>query len=120
MMMRDEENVQVVRRGECAVVCPRGYLNGATGERIDEACSRLLAEGTDRIVINFGQTETINTMGVANLVSVLEKVGRDHGAVCFSNLPEPSRRMLDVLDISRGVLVFDDESEALAHLESGA
>ena len=115
-MMSEHPILEVERHDDCAVLRPRGYLNGAAGERIDAACARLLVEGTAKIVINFIHTETINTMGVANLVSVLEKVGRDRGAVCFSNLPSVSRRMLDVLDISRVVLIFDDESSALAHL----
>lgn len=115
-MMSDEQTVEVVRREGCAVVYPRGYLNGATGEKLDRVCGDLLQQGNDRIVINFSRTETINTMGVANLVAVLEKVGRDRGAVCFSDLLPTNRRMLDVLDISRGVLVFDHETDALRHL----
>ena len=115
-MMMQNTVLEVERHEDCAVLRPHGYINGVAGEQIDAACSRLLGDGTAKIVINFAHSETINTMGIANLVSVLEKVGRDHGAVCFSNLPTVSRRMLDVLDISRAVLIFDDELAALKHL----
>jgi len=114
--MEPESRVQIVEHGTHAVVCPRGYLNGPAGEEIDAACGELLRRGTDRILINFAQVETINTMGIANLVSVLEKIGRRNGVVCFSNLGASSRQIFDVLDISRAVLIFDDEPEALAHL----
>ena len=71
--------MEIVERDDHAVVYPSGYLNGPTGEQIDSACAELIRKGTDHIIINFMKTETINTMGIANLVSVLEKVGRRSG-----------------------------------------
>ena len=111
-----ETVVEVMEHSDHAVVYPHGYLNGATGELIDSVCAELIEKGESRIIINFKATETINTTGIANLVSILEKVGSRNGVVCFSNLLKTNRQILDVLDISRAVLIFEEEGEAAEHL----
>jgi anti-anti-sigma factor len=116
LQMDKEYPVDIVEHTNHAVVYPNGYLNGSTGEKIDAACNELMHKGQDRIIINFGNVETVNTMGIANLVSVLEKVGHREGVVCFSNLSDSNRQIFDVLDISRAVLIFDDEAQACTHL----
>ena len=115
--MSAQEKVNMVEHEDHAVVYPQGYLNGPVGEAMDDACAGLLRRGLNRIVINFGQTETMNTMGVASLVSILEKTGRRGGVVCFSNLLSANRDALDALEISRAVLIFEDETAASQHLK---
>lgn len=116
--MKKETHLDISEHVHHAVVYPRGYLNGSTGQEISTACNSLIHKGQNRIIINFGQVETINTMGIATLVSVLEKIGRNNGVVCFSNLGKSSRQIFDVLDISRAVLIFDEENQALQHLQA--
>ena len=116
--MQQPMAVNIVEHTDHAVVYPQGYLNGPTGEEIDAACSTLVRKGQNRIVINFKEIETINTIGISNLISILEKVGHRQGVVCFSNLEPSSRQIFDVLDISRAVLIFDNEEEAARHLRA--
>lgn len=116
--MIQPDKMQIDERGSYAVVYPRGYLNGPLGEAIDTACGDLLRKGLNRILVNFSEIETMNTMGVSSLISVLEKAGRRGGVVCFSNLLQANRMALDVLDLSRAVLIFEDEESASKHLQS--
>lgn len=108
--------MQIAEHPHHAVVYPEGYLNGSVGKEIDQTCASLVRKGHRRIIINFNSIETINTMGIANLISVLEKVGNRNATVCFSNLLSSNRQMLDVLDISKAVLIFEDEAQACEHL----
>jgi anti-anti-sigma factor len=110
--------VDIVERDNHAVLYPRGYLNGPLGEKIDSMCADLIHKGKNRILINFSQTETMNTMGVASLVSILEKVARRKGEICFSNVLSTNRQILDVLDISRAVLIFESEEDASRHFQA--
>jgi len=107
--------LNVVEREEYVVLCPKGYLNGAMGKELVKMSERLARDGHERILIDFGSIETINTMGIASLVSVLEKVPRRGGKVCFCDLGASNRDVLDVLDISSAVLIFAHEAEAAAH-----
>jgi anti-anti-sigma factor len=111
-------SVEMLERGDHVVLYPKGYLNGPLGARIDQACADLILKGRDRVIINFSQIETMNTMGVASLVSILEKVSRNNGMICFTDLLPTNKQLLDVLDISRAVLIFDSEDQALAHIDN--
>jgi anti-anti-sigma factor len=110
--------VDVHDHGDHAVLYPSGYLNGPTGRDIEQACADLMQQGQRRLVINFCHIETINTMGIANLVGLLEKVGRREAAVCFCNLLPANRQILNALDISPAVLIFNSEEDAQKHLRS--
>ncbi len=105
----------VVEREAYVVLYPKGYLNGTMGKELVSVSERLAREGHERILIDFGGIETINTMGIASLVSVLEKVPRRGGKVCFCDIGASNREVLDVLDISSAVLIFGDEAEAAEH-----
>lgn len=109
--------VDVKANGNYAVIAPQGYLNGAMGQEIDETCARLIREGARGLVLNFADVETMNTMGVASLVSILEKSASHEGLICFAQVGGANRQLLDVLDISRAVLIFDTVEQARAHLE---
>lgn len=112
--------MEVIEYTDHAVVYPQGYLNGPMGQDVDAVCGELVRKGHDQIIINFHKIETMNTMGIANLVSVLEKMGHRSGVVYFCNLLSTNRQILDVLDISRSVLIFEDEAAARQHLQDRA
>jgi len=107
--------VEIAERAGLAILYPSGYLNGPTGQQIDQACHDLVRRGYDQILINFSRLDPITTTGIGILVAVLESVGRRNGVVCFSNLLAPNRQVLDVLDISNAVLIFDEEEQAVQH-----
>ncbi len=112
----DESDIDVIESVECAVLKPRGYLNGDLGERLEEACLALVSRGNRNLVVSFRETETVNTTGISSLVSALEKVSRRGGFLCLSDLGVTNRQVLDVLDLSRAVLIFETEDEARRHL----
>lgn len=112
--------VQVKEQKGHAIILPQGYLNGALGDAIDQTCGNLIAQGKTHILINFSEIETMNTMGVASLVSVLEKVSRRKGIIYFTHLVDTNRQLLDVLNISRAVLIFDTDEKATEHLQQQA
>lgn len=107
--------LDIVESEDHVVVYPKGYLNGQMGRELVETAEGLAGKGWHNILICFGNIETINTMGIAGLVSVLEKVPRRGGTVHFCDLGPSNREMLDVLDISRAVLIFENEQDAVEH-----
>ena len=71
---------------DAAVIYPGAYLNQLRGERIEGQCEELLASGVRRIVINFEETELINSIGISILLGVIESVNGAQGALVLSNL----------------------------------
>jgi anti-anti-sigma factor len=74
-----------------AVIYPGPDLNQLRGEAIESRCQELLREGVRSIVINFGETELINSIGISILLGVIEAVNEAAGTLFLSNLSASSR-----------------------------
>ena len=57
---------------ETAVVLAGDYLNKLTGEKIERECKRRLASGVKTIVVNFAETQIVNSIGVSILLGVID------------------------------------------------
>jgi hypothetical protein len=64
-----------------AVLYPGPYLNQLRGESIERHCQELLADGVRHIVINFAETELINSIGISILLGVIEAVNEARGTL---------------------------------------
>jgi anti-anti-sigma factor len=115
-------NFTVISRmaGDAAVIHPQGYLNNLAGESLVQECNRFVESGTQKIVLNFGETDFINSIGVSLLLGIIERLRECGGALCFSNLSSSHRDTFDMLGITKYILVFEREEEALEHLKGVA
>ena len=62
-----------------AIIYPGPYLNQLRGEDIENRCQELLQNGINRLVINFQETELINSIGISILLGVIEAVNDAKG-----------------------------------------
>ena len=99
-----------------AVLYPGPYLNQLRGERIEERCQELLATGVRRIVINLGETELINSIGISILLGVIEAVNNASGKLMLSNLSASNRELFEMLGLMSHAEIEDTEESALARL----
>jgi anti-anti-sigma factor len=99
-----------------AVIYPGPYLNQLRGEDIEERCRQLLAEGVQRIVINFEETELINSIGVSILLGVIEAVNEADGMIVLSNLSHSNRELFAMLGLLSHVCTEETEAGALERL----
>ena len=96
-----------------AVIYSGPYLNQLRGEAIENRCQDLLAEGVRRIIINFEETELINSMGISILLGVIEAVGDARGVLALSNLSASNRELFEMLGLMSHVRVAETEETAL-------
>ncbi|MEK6300872.1 MAG: STAS domain-containing protein [Acidobacteriota bacterium] len=99
-----------------AVLYPGPYLNQLRGERIEERCHELLAAGVTRIVINLGETELINSIGISILLGVIEAVNNAEGKLMLSNLSSSNRELFEMLGLMSHAEIEETEESALARL----
>lgn len=99
---------------DAAVIYPGTYLNQLRGERIESQCQELLATGVRRIVINFEETELINSIGISILLGVIESVNRAEGTLVLSNLSNSNRELFEMLGLLSHLEMVDTEELALA------
>lgn len=98
---------------DAAVIYPGLYLNQLRGESIENQCERFLAEGVRRIVINFEETELINSIGISILLGVIESVNHSQGSLILSNLNISNRELFEMLGLMSHVEIVDSEEIAL-------
>src|SRR6185436_21100529 len=99
-----------------AVIYPGIYLNQLRGESIETQCQELLAGGIRNIVINFEETELINSIGISILLGVIESVNHSRGTLVLSNLNASNRELFEMLGLMSHVEMLDTEEVALAKL----
>jgi len=102
--------------GTTAVVYASGYLNKLTGERIERECRRQLDSGCRALVIDFSDTELVNSIGVSILLGIIDVAERNGAEVVFSDVNNQTRALFDMLGLTRLVAVAKDENEALTNL----
>ena len=62
--------------GETAIIYASDYLNKLSGERIERECRYQLQSGCRALVINFQNTELVNSIGVSVLMGVIDAAER--------------------------------------------
>jgi anti-anti-sigma factor len=101
---------------EAAVIYPGPYLNQLRGEDVERQCEEFLASGVRRIVINFEETELINSIGISILLGVIESVNHMQGTLMLSNLNASNRELFEMLGLMSHVEMVETEELALVKL----
>jgi len=96
-----------------AIIYPGPYLNQLRGEDIENLCQAFLKQGINRIVINFQETELINSIGISILLGVIEAVNDAEGCLVLSNLSATNRELFEMLGLLGHVRIEDSEQSAL-------
>ena len=96
-----------------AIIYPGPYLNQLRGEDIENHCEELLQNGINRLVINFQETELINSIGISILLGVIEAVNDARGMLVLSNLSATNRELFEMLGLLGHIRIEDNEESAL-------
>ena len=109
-----ETPVQARCIGDTAIIYASDYLNKLSGERIERECKRQLESGCRALVINFRDTELVNSIGVSILMGVIDASERSNARLIFSDVNGQTANLFELLGLTRHVSVAKDETEALA------
>ncbi len=90
---------------ETAVVLAGDYLNKLTGEKIERECKVRLEQGCRQIVVDFSQTEIINSIGISILLGVIDSAENSGAKVIFSDLNPESVELFETLGLTRHVTI---------------
>ena len=107
--------------GDVAVVYAGDYVNKLSGQRIERECVQRIERGCRALVINFRDTELVNSIGVSILLGVIDAAERRGARVAFSNVSPHTVKLFELLGLTRLVVLADSDEAALATLrEFGA
>ena len=95
-----------------AIVKVSGYLSGQAGEALEEEVGRLLVQGKRSIVIDFGETEMVNSVGVSILIGVIEKARESKASLSFSSLTQVNEEIFRLMGLHHHVPFVDHAAGA--------
>ena len=102
--------------GTTAVVYASDYLNKLTGERIERECKKQLDSGARALVIDFSDTELVNSIGISILLGIIDIAEKGGALVVFSDVNNETVQLFEMLGLTRHVVLAKDEQEALSSL----
>jgi anti-anti-sigma factor len=109
-----ETPVQTRRIGDMAIIYASDYLNKLSGERIERECKRQLESGSRALVINFRDTELVNSIGVSILMGVIDAAEQSNARLIFSDVNTHTANLFEMLGLTRHIILVKDEEEALS------
>jgi anti-anti-sigma factor len=100
--------------GQIAVIYAGDYLNKLSGERIERECRKRLDSGCRGLLINFRDTELVNSIGVSILLGVIDAAGSVGARLAFSDVNDHTVQLFNMLGLTRHVSLLEDEASALS------
>ena len=102
--------------GDLAVIYAGDYLNKLSGERIERECRRQLEMGCRALIINFRETELVNSIGVSILLGVIDAAENTGAQLVFADANQQTVQLFEMLGLTRHVALAANEEEALSTL----
>ena len=110
----EESAIQARCVGDAAIIYASDYLNKLSGERIERECKRQLESGRRALIINFRDTELVNSIGVSILVGVIDAAEQNTARLIFSDVNNHTAELFQMLGLMRHVSLASNEDEALS------
>ena len=102
--------------GTTAIVYASDYLNKLTGEKIERECRRQLDSGCRALVIDFSDTQLVNSIGISILLGIIDIAEKSGAQVVFSDVNNQTIQLFDMLGLTRHVALAKNEQEAISTL----
>ncbi len=90
---------------ETATVFATDYLNKLTGENIERECKRQLDAGYKTLIVNFRETEIVNSIGVSILLGVIDAAQDANAKIVFSDVNDETIELFEMLGLTNHVSV---------------
>ena len=103
--MNTNYKIPVETSGETATVFAGDYLNKLSGEQIERECRRQVDAGCKTLIVNFGETEIVNSIGISILLGVIDAASGTGVAIVFSDVNEDTIQLFEMLGLTNHVTV---------------
>ena len=105
--MNTNFDIPVRNEGETAVVYASDYLNKISGEKIERECKRQIDSGCKTLVVNFKDTEIVNSIGVSILLGVIDAATNSGTQIVFSEVSEDTGHLFEMLGLTKHVEISE-------------
>jgi len=95
----------LARADEPAVIDAGDYINKLTGEKIEYECRRKIDAGAKEIILNFADTEIVNSIGISILLGIIDTAKTKGATVLFSDVKEETVELFEMLGLTNHVTI---------------
>ena len=96
-----------------AVIDIKGDVTAASEPVLMSAYEEAAAQGSRRLVLNFGGLEYMNSGGIGMLVTLLVRANRQHKELAAFGLSDHYREIFELTRLDEAITIYDDERSAL-------
>ncbi len=96
---------------EKSVIRAGDYLNKLSGEQIEYECKRQLEAGCKELVVNFAETELVNSIGISILLGVIDSASSNGATVVFSDVNETTVELFEMLGLTKHVTIANSDPQ---------
>ena len=102
------------KEGQILVIIVYGRLDYAAAESFQEYALRRINEGARSILVDFGGTTFIASMGISALIAPTQEVSRNGGRLAIIGLSPQLRQLFEVAGLLKVFQVYSTTAEASA------
>ena len=102
-----------------AVVDLTGDIDAGAEDALSDAYAEAAANGAERILLNFGDVDYINSTGIALIVGILARARRDGRPITACGLTDHYREIFEITRLSDFMQIFPDEASAVGDTSAG-
>lgn len=109
--MNIQKTISVQTEGKTATVLAGDYLNKLSGEAVERECKRQIEAGCQTIVVNFAETELVNSIGVSILLGVIDAAANAGTSIVFSDVNEETVELFEMLGVTNHVVIKGESTK---------
>ena len=99
---------------DVTVIQLEGKMNTATSSNADAHLSQLIADGSNKLLLNMGGVDYISSSGLRVILANGKKISTSGGKLVFCNLNPSVGEVFRISGFNSIFPVFDTEQDALA------
>ena len=103
MDLRKQISVRI--DGNTARIFAGDYINKLSGERIERECVRRINEGCKNLIIDFSETEIVNSIGISILLGLINAAHNAGAKIIFAGINDHTGELFDTLGLSNHVTI---------------
>lgn len=111
--MTDILKVSLERADGYAVITMEGYLNQNGGEKLAQTCHKLIDEGIHHLAFNFEKVIMVNSIGIAILIEIIERLREFDGAIHFFKTRDVIARTFKIMGLTQFASIYPDRESAI-------
>jgi anti-anti-sigma factor len=106
-------DIEVTSSAAITVVCPRGDLDMAAADQMKRTLTKLVDDGSRKLLVDLGQVGYVDSSGMGALVASLKHARTVGGELRLCALQDDVRAIFEMTRLNRAVTIHGSRSEAL-------